>query len=210
VYHPPNPTDRSITLFYKKMNHTLSILIFFSLVLLKLDAAEAPSLRGLEPNQSLVVRYTSSGCFHNSTDIIVFESGQASIYSVESKWGEDKKELVEVNRKLLGVVKLSDDDITKLDALFKFYAGGPNEGCTTVDQITASLKKNDKVVKTYEFSDGSCETYDLKSVLTFGALKDRIKKKHAEQGGDDQPATAPELKSEGKDKPQPESKVAPR
>jgi hypothetical protein len=32
----------------------------------------------------------------------------------------------------------------------------------------------------------------------------------AEQGGADQPATAPELKSEGKDKPQPESKVRPR
>ena len=31
-----------------------------------------------------------------------------------------------------------------------------------------------------------------------------------EQGGADQPTTAPELKSEGKDKPQPESKVAPR
>jgi hypothetical protein len=32
----------------------------------------------------------------------------------------------------------------------------------------------------------------------------------AEQGGVDQPATAPELKSEGKDKSQPESKVRPR
>ena len=32
----------------------------------------------------------------------------------------------------------------------------------------------------------------------------------SEQGGADQPTTAPELKSEGKDKPQPESKVAPR
>ncbi len=34
--------------------------------------------------------------------------------------------------------------------------------------------------------------------------------KEAEQGGADQPATAPELKSEAKDKPQPESKVRPR
>jgi hypothetical protein len=44
------------------------------------------------------------------------------------------------------------------------------------------------------------------------ALKALTKPKDnkAEQGGADQPATAPELKSEGKDKPQPESKVAPR
>ncbi len=32
----------------------------------------------------------------------------------------------------------------------------------------------------------------------------------ADQGGADQPATAPELKSEGKDKPQPEKEVRPR
>jgi hypothetical protein len=36
------------------------------------------------------------------------------------------------------------------------------------------------------------------------------KPKEIEQGGADQPTTAPELKSEGKDNPQPESKVAPR
>ncbi|MES2983543.1 MAG: hypothetical protein V4727_14615 [Verrucomicrobiota bacterium] len=36
------------------------------------------------------------------------------------------------------------------------------------------------------------------------------RKNQSEQGGADQPTTAPELKSEGKDKPQPESKVAPR
>jgi hypothetical protein len=40
-------------------------------------------------------------------------------------------------------------------------------------------------------------------------LRAHLKKK-AEQVGADQPTTAPELKSEGKDKPQPESKVAPR
>lgn len=34
--------------------------------------------------------------------------------------------------------------------------------------------------------------------------------RNGEQGGADQPATAPESKSEGKDKPQPESKPAPR
>jgi hypothetical protein len=34
--------------------------------------------------------------------------------------------------------------------------------------------------------------------------------KQAEQDGAEQPATAPESKSEGKDKPQPESKAAPR
>jgi hypothetical protein len=38
----------------------------------------------------------------------------------------------------------------------------------------------------------------------------KLLKQSAEQGGADQPATAPQLKSEGKDNPQPESKVRPQ
>lgn len=141
-----------------------------------LEAAEVPSLRALGADQSLVVEFSSSGCFHNYTDIIVFTTGKASIYTVESKWSEEKKKQVETGKKHLGIVKLSDDDITKLDALFKFYAGGPDRGCTTVDHITVSLEKDDKVIKTYDFTDGSCDTYEMKSVLTFGALKAKLKK----------------------------------
>ncbi len=37
-----------------------------------------------------------------------------------------------------------------------------------------------------------------------------LRKSTSKQGGTDQPATAPESKPEGKEKPQPESKVAPR
>ena len=44
------------------------------------------------------------------------------------------------------------------------------------------------------------------SLLFFSTLS----QKPAEQGGTGQPATAPESKPEGKDKDQPESKLAPR
>jgi hypothetical protein len=47
-------------------------------------------------------------------------------------------------------------------------------------------------------------------VSEFAKLQQRQIEKQGQQGGADQPATAPELKSEGKDKPQPESKVRPR
>jgi hypothetical protein len=48
-------------------------------------------------------------------------------------------------------------------------------------------------------------------IVGWGAQKVSPSEKiQIEQAGADQPTTAPELKSEGKDKPQPESKVAPR
>jgi hypothetical protein len=47
-------------------------------------------------------------------------------------------------------------------------------------------------------------------VTQFADHLDKNKPIQTEQGGADQPATAPESKSKGKDNPQPESKVAPR
>jgi len=60
----------------------------------------------------------------------------------------------------------------------------------------------DKVVNVIKLSD---EKNEISIGLVITANKNK-----AEQGGADQPATAPELKSEGIDKPQPESKVRPR
>jgi hypothetical protein len=59
--------------------------------------------------------------------------------------------------------------------------------------------------------DEARSKYDEEQRLAEEVEAGRIKKfLQAEQGGADQPTTARELKSEGKDKPQPESKVAPR
>ncbi len=148
------------------------LLVIFSSIS---GADEAPSVRTLGVNESLVVKYTSTGCFHNSTSVLVFTSGKVSMYSVKLESPDEKKEQVE-EKKHLGDVQLSEEDVTKLEALFKFYADGPDQGCTTVDYIKVSLQKDDKVVKTYEFTDGSCSTYDMKSVLTFGELIGKAKK----------------------------------
>lgn len=153
---------------------------FFAFILLLIyssiaGAEDAPSVKNLGANESFVVEFSSSGCFHNSKDILVFTSGKVSIYSVETKSPGDKKEKAEEKKKHLGDLELSDDDLTKLDALFKFYADKPEGGCTTIDRIAVSVQKDSKEIKTYQFTDGSCSTYEMKTVLTFGELMGRVK-----------------------------------
>lgn len=52
-------------------------------------------------------------------------------------------------------------------------------------------------------------TYEHKGII-FGVVVLKIEEQEAGRAGADQPATAPELKSEGQEKPQPEKEVAPR
>jgi hypothetical protein len=88
-------------------------------------------------------------------------------------------------------------------------------------QIDVYLKHNsngDKaealLMKTLEFNLADLNKPMIITIHTDHGGKETVKygenNTNAEKGGADQPATAPELKSEGKDKPQPESKVRPR
>ncbi|MES2983320.1 MAG: hypothetical protein V4727_13485 [Verrucomicrobiota bacterium] len=156
------------------MKHIFFISILLAILSSLLGAAEAPSVKKLGANESLVVEYSTHGCFHHSQSVFIFTSDKVSIYSVETESQKDKA--AEVKKNYLGDVQLSDDEVKKLDALFEFYAKKPREGCTTVDHIAVSAQKDGKEIKTYEFTDGSCSTYDMKSVLTLGKLMGKVKK----------------------------------
>jgi NigD-like C-terminal beta sandwich domain len=87
-------------------------------------------------------------------------------------------------------------------------------------QIDVYLKHNangDKaealLIKTLEFNLADLNKPIIITIHTDHGGKETVKygeNNTNAEGGADQPATAPELKSEGKDKPQPESKVRPR
>lgn len=91
-------------------------------------------------------------------------------------------------------------------------------GPRSIDVMEGRAGVGDRVPP-YEFDckpKGSDDSYpltieisDLDSEWKF-IIREKQMKKSAEQAGADQPATASESKSEGKDKPQPESKVRPR
>ncbi len=140
-------------------------------------AGEPVSVSGLKKGESIEVRFSSRGCFHSGTELIVIADGFAKFSDLEMKWDEVRKESVEVSRKVVGEVKLDERDAVKLDKLFEFYAGEPGSGCTTVDAIKVRVFRNGECVRSVLYEDGSCGTYEMEGVLTFPALKRRLETK---------------------------------
>jgi hypothetical protein len=77
-----------------------------------------------------------------------------------------------------------------------------------IDAVTIGPSKDGKEYFFGRYKDGVFGHAPTDGTLT--ALWKHLSQTSSEQGGADQPATRPESKSEGKDKPQPESKVRPQ
>lgn len=149
--------------------------LFLFMACLPVVAAPTPSVTELKKGEKLEVIFNSSGCFHSSELKFDFHGKEVTISQVKSERAKNSPEPEQTEYESLGTLKLSKDQITKIDALFDFYAGKPDGGCTTVDQIGVSLLRGDKTVWALVFTDGSCTTYDMKNVLTFGALERLIR-----------------------------------
>ncbi len=92
------------------------------------------------------------------------------------------------------IVNFEDEDLGKSHLIVGLWEGNDSTGFNFIH-----------LPGSFDLKEGwkKRESWDLKGIF-FDA------ESPAEQAGADQPATASESKSEGKDKPQPESKNAPR
>ncbi len=93
------------------------------------------------------------------------------------------------------------------------YAGHSHGGKNEISFQSEKFGKTKKVFETFiKPYDEAVLLYDgfptISAGISWGWAG--FPKKQSEQGGADQPATAPQLKSEGKEKPKPESEVRPR
>ncbi|MGJ8651298.1 MAG: hypothetical protein ACSHX4_13140 [Opitutaceae bacterium] len=153
------------------MRSLLICLLFTTCTLL---SAKMPSFQTLAKGERVEVTFSSSGCFHHSTELFIFQGNTVEVYELVSTWSEEKQESIEGARTRLGELPLSPDDLKKLDKLFKFYAKPGFGGCTTVDTIKVEYYKEKSLLSTTDFTDGTCATYGMKSLLTFGEIRQRL------------------------------------
>ncbi|MGJ8638254.1 MAG: hypothetical protein ACSHYA_02580 [Opitutaceae bacterium] len=153
------------------MRSLLICLFFTSCTLL---SAQVPLFQKLAEGERVEVTFSSSGCFHNSTELFIFKGSTVEVYQLASIWSEQTKESSAGKGTRLGELVLSSDDLKKLDKLFKFYTKPAFGGCTTVDTIKVEHYKEKDLLSTTDFQDGTCATYDMKSLLTFGELRKRL------------------------------------
>jgi len=122
--------------------------------------------------------YKTTGCFHHREYELIFKRATAldvTIVRVDLTRSEAQRTFI-TNRTVLGDLELKNDEVKGLDRLLAFYRSHPPFGCTTVDRITFSQRREGKVIATEKFTDGSCSFIDRKDITWIGNLVDRLPK----------------------------------
>ena len=143
-------------------------------------AGDPISFQQLPAGDSIHVTFTTSGCFHYETYEFDFQRAAtlaAKVTQVEYSRNEAKKRKEKVKRTSLGTVTLTDAEIAGLDRLFRFYRSNNDDGCTTVDRITATQTSGKAVKATESFTDASCSTYNMKNLTRLPSIAAKLKPK---------------------------------
>jgi hypothetical protein len=161
---------------------TLSLIIFFltefcCAVLSGELVTHVDSFSKLKQGDTLIVRFHSSGCFHDETyDLIFRRTPELAVSIVHLPCEAIRPALIDpqTNRVDLGTLTLSKSDIAGLDKLMDFYRSNREGGCTTLVKIAFTQQRDGKTVATEQVTDDSCQTYQMKRVTSFTKLIDRL------------------------------------
>ena len=116
----------------------------------------------LPQGATLTVDHRSDGCFHNTATRYEFTSDTVTISQLEPQLAKR------------GTVKLTGADRGRLDKTLAFYRRAPRGGCTTIEEVALTLRKDGKVVARESYVDGSCTIGEQQGLLPFGALDQRL------------------------------------
>ncbi|MGJ8643017.1 MAG: hypothetical protein ACSHX9_06385 [Luteolibacter sp.] len=154
----------------------MKVLLFLISSLSFCLGAEPFSVSGLKEGETLEIHYESLGCFHNSITVVVISRGVVKFSDVHMEFNKEKKEFIEIARNPVGQLALGEADATGLDTLLEFYAGEPDGGCTTVDEITVRLLVDGEVKREADYTDGSCSADEVEGAITISALRQKLVK----------------------------------
>src|SRR6266478_8980759 len=127
--------------------------------------AHVDAFSKLKQGDTLIVRFHTSGCFHDATHEFTFRRTSEFAVSVEQLPHDPARTGIfatQTNRVDLGTLTLSKSDVAGLDRLMDFYRSKHDSFCTTVDHITFTQQRDGKMVATEQIEDGSCQTYQMK------------------------------------------------
>jgi len=150
---------------------TRKISIIFAILLItacnqqREQTKEVLSPKKLKANESLVVNFTSEGCFHNQSNLFVFQDNNVTIYDTSSK------------KKRLGTVILTSTDKEGLKDLFSYYNSDLKGDCTTQETIEIKQYKAEKLISSKKIIDGTCGRHQRGVYMSFYELLERVKEK---------------------------------
>ena len=139
----------------------------------------ACSTKTVTPNlfatgESMVVTYSSQGCFNHSSNILLFHENNVTVYKTMNEWNQ------KIDKTKMGALTLTQKDKEGLNKLFAYYHENHDGWCTNVDDIEIKRYKNKKLTSSKKIRDNTCAVYKRKDVLSFSELIGRVEKKERE------------------------------
>ena len=148
-------------------------IIFSSIIPLLISSCATKRTSNLfTPNVHMVVNYSSEGCFHHTSNILVFHENNVTIYTTMNQWNQ------KIAKTKMGTLILSKEDKERLNKLFTYYDGELQGGCTTRDTIEIKRYRQEQLVSTKKLVDASCGKYGKNNELGFRELVYRLEQKN--------------------------------
>jgi len=151
-------------------------IIFSSIITLLISSCATKTTPNLfTSNEHMVVNYSSEGCFHHTSNVLVFHENNVTIYTTMNQWNQ------KIARTKMGTLTLSQEDKERLNKLFTYYDGELQGGCTTRDTIEIKRYRKEQLVSTKKLVDASCGEYGNNNELGFRELVYRLKNKNKDE-----------------------------
>lgn len=129
------------------------------------SAAARPQIRfrGLPANQKVVIDFKSTGCYHRLQCKLEYSRLPSPAIRVEEVVYPDSGGVPSAvdHTTDRGLVALHQADVRRLDNLLRFYRTRRKGRCTTLNDVTFSLRQGDRVLTTETFQDSSCYADDI-------------------------------------------------
>jgi len=149
-----------------------TITLFLSILFITACSTKRVAPNLFATGERIVVTYSSEGCFHHTSNILIFHENNVTIYKTKNQWNQktDKTEM--------GTLTLTKKDKEGLNRLFAYYSEKSHDGWyTNVDNIEIKRYKNEKLISSKKITDASCSLYQRKDILSFPELIERVEKK---------------------------------
>jgi len=90
-------------------------IIFSSIITLLISSCATKTMPNLfTSNEHMVVNYSSEGCFHHTSNILVFHENNVTIYTTMNQWNQ------KIAKTKMGTLILSKEDKERLNKLFTY------------------------------------------------------------------------------------------
>jgi hypothetical protein len=137
-------------------------------------------LASLNADDSVLITFTNSGCFHHSSDTIYIQknAGVTATAMIPMPADFDRmRNTTDLKAFPHTSATLTERAVKGLDNYVRYYRTDPGGGCTTVTTVTIRFFRKGKHVRTEEHWDATCSSVEIKNSVSVSQIHKSLKER---------------------------------